>query len=70
MTMDCAFCANVERKEGCSTYGGNAKLATRSLITIGYSCKRSKSKWTRSHNVSGHQGSSVKYTQHRPIRSI
>eukprot|EP00972_Heterocapsa_arctica_P017489 2583261-Heterocapsa_arctica.AAC.1 len=44
MTMGCAFFATVERKEGCSTYGGNVKPATRSQVTTGYICKRSKSR--------------------------
>eukprot|EP00972_Heterocapsa_arctica_P097650 14409283-Heterocapsa_arctica.AAC.1 len=44
LTMDCAFFANVKRKEGYSTYGGNVKPATRSQLTTGYSCQRSKSR--------------------------
>eukprot|EP00972_Heterocapsa_arctica_P086633 12770844-Heterocapsa_arctica.AAC.1 len=44
MTMVSAYFVDVAGKEGCNTYGGNAKPATRSQTTTGYSGKKSKSR--------------------------
>eukprot|EP00972_Heterocapsa_arctica_P115745 16449476-Heterocapsa_arctica.AAC.1 len=40
MKMACALFANVDKKEDCSTFGGNMELVTLSQITIGCNCKK------------------------------